>query len=386
MKKEELIIQVGFLEEDLLSKKKISGLKEARMMYHAGLVEKCDYTLAMAAETANRSERTISRSIRDSNKVPSILDLAEGITSEVMIPEFTTVRQPEKIFRMDNNGRRYYYKFENEEPVFLTSMTSLIDSTLPMSPQVFKWAIDKFGSYDEYRAWMKLKAAYGTFLHLETARLLMKQKYMINDMKEYLQLYIEEHKLDHTFMSHLTELKKDLIAFAKFAIDRKIKVIAIEIVLSSSDGYGGALDIVLEMYVGKTYVSGAKAGLPKEDESIREEVILDIKSGRKGFFESHEIQLGGYRNMWNEHFPDKQINKLYNWAPAEWRDVPKYKLKDQTDSKNLRKLPLLIELNKINEENKTLTATTIGGKINLNDGSYGTINVRELRDVVMDSK
>lgn len=390
MKKEELIDSVSYSEEELLSNKRNTGLKKARVMYHAGLVEKCGYTLAETAVIAQRSERTISRSIKNnSSDVPAhaqkLIDLAEGVTAEVMMPDYTTVRQPEVIFRMDNNGRRYYYKFdENQEPIFLTSMTALIKNTLPMSEEIFKWAVNNFKTYNEYIEYVRDRAFYGTFLHLQCAKLLMKQKYVINDMKDYLQLYIDEHKLNHSFMSYLSDLKKDLMAFAKFVIDRKLKVIAIEMVLSSKDGYGGALDIVAEMYAGEVYKSGARVGLPKEDESIRAEVIIDIKSGRKGFYESSEIQLGGYKEMWNEHFPERKIERIYNWSPAEWSTVPKYKLKEQTNSNNLKKLPLLVELNKIVEEGRVKRATTIGGAIDLEKESYGTVNVRELKDIVMD--
>ena len=392
MTKQDLINQLGFSEEELRSKTNRKELNAARVEYHIGLVEKCGYSLLNAAVDANRAVATIKKSLKKGGvtvkkeELPEhaqqLIKLAEGVTSEVMVPDLSTVPQPERIFRMDNNGRRYYYRFINELPVFLTSMTTLIKNTLPMSEEVFKWAVNTFKTYDEYWVFLKGKAEYGTFLHCEVGRLLMKRKYNINDMKEYLELYIAEHKLDHTFIENLSELKKDLMAFAKFAIDRKLKVVAIEMVLGSKDGYGGALDIVCEMYTGEVYKSGAKVGLPKEEETNRELCIVDIKSGRKGFFESHEVQLAGYKSMWNEHFPDKQIEKVFNWAPASWSNIPKYKLKDQTNSKNAEKLPYLIELNRIIEENKIKKATTISGSIDLDKEEYGEVDVKTLTEIV----
>ena len=389
MTKEELIKELGFTQKDLRSKTNRKQLNEARVNYHIGLVEKCGYTLLEAAEIANRAKSTIKKSLKKGGReefpkhAQKLIKLAEGVTSEVMVPDFATIKQPKRIFRMDNNGRRYYYRFVNELPDFLTSMTTLIKNTLPMSEQVFKWAIDSFRNYDEYWTFLNERANYGTFLHCEVGRLLMKRVYNINAMKEYLELYIAEHRLDHSFINHLSELKKDLMAFAKFAIDRKLKVVAIEMVLGSKDGYGGALDIVCEMYIGKVYMSGVNAGLPKEEETQRGLCIVDIKSGRKGFFESHEVQLAGYRDMWNEHFPDMQIEKVFNWAPSGWTTTPKYKLKDQTNSKNAEKLPYLIALNKIIEEGRVKKATTINGQIDLDKEEYGNVDIKELSEIVL---
>jgi hypothetical protein len=409
MTKEHLIDQLGFSEEELVSKESFKELNAARSEYYIGLVVKVGLTVAKAALEADRTTVTIRRAFKKKGielkvvkkkveeviptHVQKLINLAEGVTAEVMTPDFTTVRQPEKIFRMDNQGRRYYYKFDDEQkPIFLTSMTTLIQNTLPTPPQIFEWAINSFKDYKEYKAYMKDKAFYGTFLHLECSKVLMKHIYVIRDMKDNLQLYINENKLDNSFMDYLPDLKKDLMAFAKFVIDRKIKVISIEIVLASKDGYGGALDIVCEMYIGPTYMSGENVGLPKlgkdeKEEDFRAEAIVDIKSGRKGFFESSEIQLAGYRDMWNENFPERRkIKKLYNWAPQGYTTIPKYKLKDQSDCNSARKLPLLVELNRIMEEGKVLKATTVGGTINIDNDEYGDIETRDLVDIVMDNR
>src|SRR5690606_1373581 len=128
----------------------------------------------------------------------------------------------------------------------------------------------------------------------------------------------------------ITEIKKDILAFAQFMIAKNVKPIAIEIVLfHPEDNYAGAIDIVCEMdeeekgFFGETYASGARKGEPKESKrTIRVNAIVDIKSGRKGFHESHEIQLHAYKEMFQVHFPDVPIHRVYNWSPKDWRNTP----------------------------------------------------------------
>jgi hypothetical protein len=202
------------------------------------------------------------------------------------------------------------------------------------------------------------------------------------------------HNLPQDKLSWADELKKDVLAFAQFMIDKNVKPLAIEICLyHPTDGYAGAIDIVCEMddevkgFFGETYASGANKGQPKESKRIeRVRAIVDIKSGRKGFYESHEIQLKAYEDMWNIHFPKKPIDRLYNWSPKDWRSAPGYNLKDQTNSPNAYKLPHLVALAKIEDEKRSNVITVISGEIDLLKGLSSNVAEKTFVDLIKENK
>jgi hypothetical protein len=144
-------------------------------------------------------------------------------------------------------------------------------------------------------------------------------------------------------------------------IDYNVKPLAIEIILyHPADGYAGALDIVCEM----------------DWKKARVRAVIDIKSGRKGFYESHEIQLKAYQTMWDIHFPELPIDKIFNFSPKDWRTSPTYNLKDQTESKNACKLPFLVELAKVEDSKRENKTTIVKGIMDLTKGLAD--NVEEL--------
>ena len=192
----------------------------------------------------------------------------------------------------------------------------------------------------------------------------------------------------------ISELKKDVLAFAQFMIERNVKPLAIEIILyHPEDGYAGAIDIVCEMddeekgFFGETYASGANKGNPRESKrTIRVRAIVDIKSGRKGFYESSEIQLQAYQTMFNIHFPETPINRLYNWSPKEWKTTPSYNLKDQTNSRSAKKLPYLVALAKIEDSKRDNSVTVLSGIIDFAKGLGVNIIEKTLIELVKERK
>jgi len=312
------------------------------------------------------------------------VEVAKGITVEKLSPIFfdssKLKKQPEPIYRMDSANHRYYYRFNKEgEPEFYTSVTTMIKNTLPTSPHLIKWLADK-GMEEGHDEAME-RAFYGTFLHAECATLLTTGKYDLDTLQDRLEKFAVKERA--TLKPEWTDdLKKDILAFAQFMIEKNVKPLAIEVILyHPTDGYAGAIDLVLELdddqkgYFGEVYLSGVNKGQPKETKrTVRINAILDIKSGRKGFYESHEIQLKGYDEMWKEHFPDVRIDKLLNWSPKNWiGKIPTYNLKDQTESPNMCKLPHLIRLAKIDDSKRTNSVTVINGSIDLTKGLDGLI-------------
>jgi hypothetical protein len=316
----------------------------------------------------------------------NIKTIADGITSEKLSPIFfdaTKLKyQPEPLYRLDSNNHRYYYRFdENGEPRFFTSVTTMIKNTLPTSPQLIQW-IASMGA-EESKEFTQERADYGTFLHIQCSELLINGTYDLDTLSQKLDIFVKKEKIVIK-KGWVEDLKKDVLAFAQFIIDINCKPLAIEIGLYHPiSGYAGTIDIVCEIdieekgFFGETYKTGVNAGQPKESKRIKRiRAIIDIKSGRKGFYESSEIQLKAYEAMWNIYFPELPIDKVYNWSPKDWRSAPSYNLKDQTDSKNAKKLPYLIALAKIEDEKRTNSVTVIKGKIDLLKGL--TANIEEL--------
>lgn len=321
-------------------------------------------------------------------------EITDGIITEKLSPVFFDSSklkiQPEPVYRLDANGYRYYYIFRNEEPVFFTSVTTMIKNTLPTSPHLIKWMVERGeDSKDEAEE----RANYGTFLHTICGQLLINGKYDLEKLPEQLSVFCIGNNIQAK-KDWVTELKKDVLAFAQFMIDFNVEPLAIEIILwHPTDGYAGALDIVCGMdweikgNFGEVYASGANKGQPKETKKkIRVRAIVDIKSGRKGFYESSEIQLKSYQSMWNIHFPDYPIDMVLNWSPKDWKSTPSYNLKDQTSAKSAEKLPYLVQLAKIEESRRENKVSVLKGTIDLTKGLSDNISELTLADLIKQNK
>lgn len=296
---------------------------------------------------------------------------------------------PEKLYRMDNRGDRYYFKYDdNQEPQFFISVTSFINKYLRQSDELIRW-MAKMG-YDEAQRYIQEMAAYGTFLHTQCAELMINKVYDIEDVPNRLLQYIKNENIQPDFYKHCDELQRDILAFAQFMIDVNLQPVAVEMILTHpTDGYAGTEDIAGFMdyeekgFFGEIYKSGAKKGQPKETKTKRRIfAIIDIKRGRKGFYPAHEIQLAAYREMWNLHFPSLPVEKVFNWSPKEWRQTPSYHLKDQTNSRNAAKLPYLVAQARIDERAKEKSDTYIRGIIDLSKGLNDNIKTMTLSEAV----
>lgn len=317
-------------------------------------------------------------------------DLFAGMKLEEVLPEYydqeALKEQPEPVYRIDSSGHRYYYTFDDDsKPRFFVSVTTLIRQTTPTSPELIKWIANM--GYEESQRYASERASYGTFMHSQIADLIITRSYDLNKLKSRLRDYIESEQLPADFINYADDLKKDVLAFAQFMKDTDLKPLAIELVLTNpDDGYAGAIDLAAEItieekgFFGEVYKSGENKGKPKESKRKRRvTAIIDFKSGRKGFYADYEIQLHAYKAMWDIHFPDMPIEKLYNWSPKDWRgSVPTYNLKDQTDSKNASKLPYLIELARIEDSKRDNTIVACGGVIDLDSDNGLDINIVEM--------
>ena len=276
---------------------------------------------------------------------------------------------PYRVYQLNSDGYRYYYRFnENGTPEFYPSVTTLLKQVMPMSPTLLDWMLanGKEGATEK----RDLAAAYGTFMHGQFETLIINRRYDFDSVPGVLMEYMErEHVPESLFPQWVVKIRKDVLAFAQFVKDYNVKPLAVEIALvHPSRRYAGCLDlpcVMTDPKTGKTYTA-----------------IVDFKSGRKGFFEEHELQLHLYRAMWNENFPECPIERLFNFSPKDWRTKPTYNLKDQTDSPNAMKLPFLLSLATIEDEKRDNTLTIVRGVLDLDNGKIAdnllTLSLAEL--------
>lgn len=299
-------------------------------------------------------------------------EIAPGMTVEEMKAVYFDAKAlrepPYKCYQLNSEGHRYYYRYVDGEPVFYPSVTTMLRQVTPTSPWLIDWMLanGKEGAVEK----RDLAAAYGTFMHWQFEELIINRRYDFDKVPEVLAGYIERENLpDKVFNEWAVKIRKDVLAFAQFVRDYKVVPLAIEIALVNPvHNYAGCIDLPCVMTN------------PKTGEQFT--AIVDFKSGRKGFYEDHELQLHLYRMMWAENFPDMPIEKLYNFSPKDWRTKPTYNLKDQTDSINAAKIPALLALAAIEDEKRDNTITVIEGAFDLDAGdimdNVTTLSLSEL--------
>lgn len=307
-------------------------------------------------------------------EMPKLLEIAPGITSQLIEPEYFDEKalkaQPKKMFRLDFGDYRYYYSFDDAgKPIFYISVTTMIANALPTNQALLKYYGDR--GYEDAVRYARMRADYGTFLHGEITRFCIDKTYNLGLVKERLMSYIEDHMLPASFIAELDPLQRDLLAWAQFVYEYNVEVEALELVLSSDINlYAGAIDI--------------KASLDYKGERIQ--AIIDNKSGRKGFFEAHEIQLHAYKEAWNENFPDCPVTKVFNWSPKDWRGAkPTFNFKDQTDSKSAKKLPYIIALAHIEDSKRENKVSCVGGIIEYGKSLEDNISMISIEEAVSKS-
>lgn len=287
------------------------------------------------------------------------MEIAPGMTVEEIRAVYfnaDALKEPAyRLFQLNSDGHRYYYRFNDAgEPEFYPSVTTLLKQVMPTPPALLDWMIanGKDGSAEK----RDLAAAYGTFMHGQFETLIINRRYDFDSVPATLLTYMERENLpEKVFAEWLPKVRKDVLAFAQFIKDWNVKPLAVEIGLYHPKfHYAGCLDlpcVMTDPKTGKSFVA-----------------IVDFKSGRKGFYEEHELQLHLYREMWNVHYPEMPVARVFNFSPKDWRKAPTYNLKDQTDSENAKKLPYLLALATIEDEKRDNTLTIVRGVLDLDKG------------------
>ena len=198
----------------------------------------------------------------EETKITPVYEIAPGMTREEVEALFfdteALVEQPKPVYRLDAASHRYYYSFDKKgEPEFFDSVTTLIKKTTPTGFGLSKWMVDNFQSYEEMSAYVESRADYGTFMHSIIQDLLIAGRFDLDKLPEKLLDYMAANKLPQTFINHADEFRRDLMAFAAFMVEYKVKPLAIELVLTHPDGYAGAIDLVCSMEIEEKGTLGA---------------------------------------------------------------------------------------------------------------------------------
>lgn len=222
-----------------------------------------------------------------------------------------------KVGRVTFGAGRSYFKINEDGTLAMpfrlyTSLTTTISQSLPDSPHLLDWKLS-LGKLESER-YAKMKAHYGTMMHEQIGIFIQSGgSWDLGSAGEVVAQYVNFHSLNFPeIMTWERDLQKDLMSFGLFYHERRVKPLGLEYVLLSNTGYGTPIDLICDM----------------DTDKGRKRCVINFKSGRKGFYESHEIQMEFERQLWNENFPDMHAEIACNWAPADWRSKPTYKLKE----------------------------------------------------------
>lgn len=270
------------------------------------------------------------------------------------------------IFRLTGQKNRIYFtKADENAPVTIyNSGTTILRNYNDEAGNlaIHKWKVGLVNSGKDPAIELVKRQNYGTLLHILYGRILMGEKTSFSELKNFIISCAEEARIDKDEVkklvnTHMWEFEKDVASFLTWIKEYKVRPLGIELMLKS-DKYkvATALDLICEItamekgFHGEVYKSaskatGAKAGDPKMTlGEVKKNVIVDFKSGKKGFYDKNILQLLESRVIFEENFPDIKIDGIYNFAPNDWKTKPTYKFYDQErESKQIDYLKKIFE-------------------------------------------
>lgn len=275
------------------------------------------------------------QSTRKNKKLSSLLkkDAWADYAVESLKPQYIVYRFD------DRQGNRFYY-FKDKEDHVLTAVgiTTAFGIVSVEEDHIEKWK----EQHINWRELLNASSSFGTLEHMLYGEILLKKgvsKVMLTSMKELAVNY-----------GHNPDMPaKDTISFLKFQEDYNLIPLLIEAKLilhdSQTDQYlAMTIDLLAKMII-KTivpheeqdgvYQRGEKKGRPKmiivkEEVTTTEIVLVDFKSNffekeKKGFYETHKMQLMGGKLAVEQNF-GITVDKVFNYAPNNWRKNPDYTL------------------------------------------------------------
>lgn len=240
--------------------------------------------------------------------------------SEVLpdIVNLKGIESPYRLFRYDKADDRYYFRYQGQTAIGYLSMTSFLHKVLPTSPFLIQWMM-KNG--EDGAAYLRdMRAEYGTTLHIISTELELKRNGSFDEIRRTAYDRAIELGYKSEAMEWESEMVNDIFSYIIFTKEREVETIAAEFPICSDEyGLAGCIDRVIRLKFDGKMVNA----------------ILDLKSGRKGFWSSHRAQLHGYMKMWNDQFGHIfPVTHCFNLSPAanSITAKTKYKLENQTDA------------------------------------------------------
>jgi hypothetical protein len=295
----------------------------------------------------------------------------------------------EKFYRVGSDSKRLYYKFVDGKPKFYPSCTTLLGAVLQKSPFLIDWMIQH--GKETAKTMLKNSCEYGTLMHNCNQKLLIDRIFDLTLLRETIKDVTSKHNLDVDRHQWYDDLSNDVLACKKWIQDHNVVPIMIEEIVGSDIlRVAGAVDLLCYMdyefkgFFGEIYKSGDKKGQPKETKQIRRIIALvDFKSGRKGFYLSHEVQLEIYKRATKETFPELQNEEIFifNWSPKAWRNTPSYNFVNQTDKHSSREIEIYSELYHLTNS-MDMKHTNYSGIINLDEDISNNHKTYDINKIV----
>lgn len=248
-------------------------------------------------------------------------------------------------------GRRHYHTMTDSGLVLLPSVTTVLRATMPTPQYLIDWYCDL--GMDKAKAYTKLRAHYGTLLHILIASFLETKELDLSDVDSRCAAYIEANHVEGDTYTWCDDLKSDLLAFAEFCADRKVRPLHTELIMiNKALGYAGTADIVCEL----------------EWRRRRVIAVVDIKSGRGKDSEEHGLQLSAYKELFNS-YPNysSHVTHCFKWSPKSWQSKPTYDLVNYSERRYWLWFELLLAIYNAQQDAKAKQPTmrTYAGAIEL---------------------
>lgn len=293
------------------------------------------------------------------------------------------------IRRVMSDKIRMYYEEKDGEIILYSSGTTIIkNGFVDMYGMLEAWKTKERLMGHDPDLYAERRAALGTCMHYLYGLYLTGEEIAmtpscIAGLLDEGGLRIPASLMQYVKDNYIFELMEDIVSFAIFVHERNVKPLAIEKVLRSKEYMvASPIDLLCEMddtvegYFGETYKTDgktAKKGDPKLSKRMERVVaIVDFKSNRtSGFWAENALQLGLYRKLVEENYPEVKIDRLYNFSPKDpakrSASSPDYYLKDQTNNSELRKLECVLQQGKINHEHASKTVTYYRGTLKMGE-------------------
>lgn len=275
------------------------------------------------------------------------IELLKALFVEQGFSEKTQRIQGEKVYRVQIGGMRHYRR---ESGRIYKSLTTFLSSVMPENKFLTTWKMNvaaELGGKKQVDEFVGKTADYGTALHIACADFCRNNGVTWAEFEtQALQMLMDCGLSVESIEYAMPEFIRDFAAIVQFFHDYRVRVIAVEIPVWIDEGVATLIDLVVEMDA-KNYDK------TPDEKRVRHRAIINLKSGKKGFFETHLMQLVGERMMFNAVYAGVlgyEIEQVYNLSPTDWRTKPAYNLKNQTpeiENKNMvDQFRLFLELGK----------------------------------------